>query len=222
MTTDDRNGITQRRRDGEPQRSSFQNNSASEDAVISLPVSRIPYPASHIPYRAYSRAWIALDVLLFLIIIGPILAPLFVASNVWLLDRIARWIIYPLGQLICPQDQHALHIGANFMAVCTRCYAAIGGLFLVRLALSSDPNGDGIGIGSRLARWWLGVPSAGRLLFIVGIIALWQFDLWAERVGWWSWEQPMLIATGPIVGLAIGFLVYGLLGWLTGRRPAWA
>jgi hypothetical protein len=218
MTTNDMNGITQRRKDAKTQGSSYQNGNVSDDTVH--PTSHISHPASGIPYRAYSRAWVALDVLLFLIIIGPVIAPLFVASNVWLLERIALWIIYPLGQLICPQDQHALHIGKNFMAVCTRCYAAIGGLFLVRLALTSDPNGQGVG--SRLARWWLNVPSLGRLFFIVGIIALWQFDLWAERVGWWSWEQPMLIATGPIVGLAIGFLVYGLLAWLTHRRPAWA
>ena len=179
----------------------------------------IPHPASRIPYRRHSRVWLALDVLLVLIIIGPVLAPLFHASGIWLLDRIAVWIIYPLGQLICPQDQHSLHIGRNLMAVCSRCYAAIGGLFLVRLALTSDPNGEGVG--SRLARWWLRLPGGGRLAFIVSVIALWQFDLWAERAGWWSWSQPVLIATGPIVGLAIGFLVYGLLAFLTGRRPAW-
>ncbi len=170
--------------------------------------------------RGQRRAWRGLDVLLVLIIIGPVLAPLFQASGVWLFQAIAQWIIYPLGAWICPQDQHSLHVGRHLMAVCTRCYAAIGGLFLVRLALSSDPSG--VGVGSRLARWWLGAPDYGRIGFIVGVIALWQADVWAERLGWWSWGQPVLIATGPVVGLAVGFLAYGLLAWVTGRQPAWA
>ncbi len=167
----------------------------------------------------HPRVWRALDMLLFLIIIGPVLAPLFEGSGIWLFQKIAGWIIYPLGFWICPQDQHILHIGHNLMAVCSRCYAAIGGLFLVRLALTSDPTGDGVP--ARLARWWAARAWATRALFIVGVIALWQLDVWAERLGWWSWGQGMLIATGPIVGLAIGFLVYGLLLGVTGRRAAW-
>jgi hypothetical protein len=163
----------------------------------------------------------ALDVLLVLIIIGPVLAPLFDATGIWLFERIAHWIIYPLGQWICPQDHHAVGVGdLGLMAVCTRCYAAIGGLALVRFALTSDPEASGIA--GRLARWWRARTLPERVLFVVGIIGLWQLDVWAERLGWWSWGHGMLIATGPIVGLAVGFLAYGLLAWLTGRRPAWA
>ncbi len=163
--------------------------------------------------------WRVLDGLLALIIVGPILAPLFEASGLWLFQGIARFIIYPMGQWVCPQDQHALHIGHNVMAVCTRCYAAIGGLTLVRVALGSNPQGNTVG--ARLARGWHALPGAGRVLFIASIIALWQIDVRAERLGWWSWEQPVLIATGPLIGLAVGFLVYGALLWLTGRRAAW-
>lgn len=181
-----------------------------------------PWQTTRPPARAAwaSRAWAALDVLLFLIIVGPVLAPLFHASGLWLFDRISHWIIYPLGQWICPQDQHALPIAGQMMAVCTRCYAAIGGLFLVRLALTSDPAGSGAG--SWLARRWQSTPSGGRAAFVVGILSLWQLDVWAERLGWWSWGQPMLIATGPIIGLAVGFLAYGLLARLLGTRAAWA
>lgn len=169
--------------------------------------------------NAQPRLWRALDVLLVLIILGPVLAPLFEATDIWLFERIARWIIYPMGLWICPQDQHALHIGKHLMAVCTRCYAAIGGLAVVRLALSSDPASDSVG--GRLARWWGHRAWGERAAFIVGVIALWQLDIWAERLGWWSWGQVMLIATGPIVGLAVGFLAYGLLAALTGRAARW-
>ena len=152
-------------------------------------------------------------------IIGPILGPLFHASGIWLFDQIAHWIIYPLGVWICPQDQHAIPIMGHAMTVCTRCYAAIGGLFSVRLALTSDPNKKGFG--SSLARMWRKRTNMERLAFIMGVITLWQLDLWVERLGWWSWGQGMLIATGPFVGLAIGFLAYGLLARFTGLRAAW-
>ncbi|MDQ4075041.1 MAG: DUF2085 domain-containing protein [Chloroflexota bacterium] len=170
-------------------------------------------------HGAYSRLWRALDVLLILIIIGPVLAPLFEASNIWLLERVARWIIYPMGLWICPQDQHAVHVAGHVTAVCSRCYAAIGGLFLVRLALTSDPAGSGVG--ASLSRWWRGVSRSGRIAFILGVIALWRMDLWAERLGWWSWGHGVLVATGPIVGLAVGFLAYGLLTVMTGREASW-
>lgn len=170
--------------------------------------------------RSTRRLWRALDLLLALMIIGPIVAPLFHASGLWLFDRIAHWIIYPIGQFICPQDQHALPIAGHVMAVCSRCYAAIGGLVVVRMALTGDPAGSGPG--AWLARRWSRLPGAGRAAFIVGVIGLWQLDLWVERMGWWAWEQPVLIATGPLVGLAIGFLAYGTLARLTGLRAAWA
>lgn len=166
-----------------------------------------------------TRIWYAFDLLLLLMITGPILAPLFHLSGLWLFDRIAHWIIYPLGMWICPQDQHTLPIMGQAMSVCSRCYAAIGGLFLVRLALTSDVNEKGVG--AWLARRWHERQGWQRLTFILAIISVWQFDIWAERLGWWSWGQGMLIATGPIVGLAIGFLVYGLLAQLTSVRPAW-
>lgn len=165
------------------------------------------------------RIWYAFDFILLLMIIGPVIAPLFHASGLWLFDRIAHWIIYPLGVWICPQDQHAILIMGHAMTVCTRCYAAIGGLFSVRLALTSDP--DKKGIGSWLARLWRQQSNQNRLIFITSIITLWQLDVWAERFAWWSWGQGMLIATGPIVGIAIGFLAYGLLAYLTGVQATW-
>jgi hypothetical protein len=183
---------------------------------------RQPQPLITNPIRITDgtrRIWYALDILLVLIMIGPVLAPLFHNTNIWLFDRIAHWIIYPLGQFICPQDQHAVPIMGTVMAVCTRCYAGIGGLFVVRMALTGDPNGKGLP--AWLARTWWGTPMMGRALFIITIFALWTVDVRAEQLGWWTWSQPMLIATGPIIGLAVGFLVYGLLAALTRVRPAW-
>ena len=166
-----------------------------------------------------AKIWYALDFILVLMIIGPILGPLFHASGIWLLDQIAHWIIYPLGVWICPQDQHAIPIMGHAMTVCTRCYAAIGGLFSVRLALTSDPSKKGLG--SWLARIWRQLSNKEQFIFIMSVITLWQLDIWAERLGWWSWGQGMLIATGPLVGLAIGFLFYGVAARLTGLRAAW-
>lgn len=166
------------------------------------------------------RVWRGLDLLLGLMIVGPVVAPLFHASGIPLFEWIAHGIIYPLGMGFCPQDQHAVALAGQAMAVCTRCYAAIAGLFGVRLALTSDP--DGRGLGPWLARTWRRVPTGGRVAFIVGTIALWQADVWAERLGWWSWDHATLILTGPPIGLAIGFLAYSLLARLTGAKPGWA
>jgi hypothetical protein len=91
----------------------------------------------HVQENASSRRqfWRALDVLLGLLISGPLVAPLFVASDIALLKWVALGIIYPLGWLICPAPHLAHHIGSNPMAVCAVCYVAIGGLLLMRLAL---------------------------------------------------------------------------------------
>ena len=70
------------------------------------------------------RIWYALDFILVLMIIGPVIAPLFHASGLWLFESIAHWIIYPLGAWICPQDQHAIPIMGHMMTVCTCCYAS--------------------------------------------------------------------------------------------------
>jgi hypothetical protein len=81
------------------------------------------------------RIWRALDVLLGFVISGPLVAPLFVASNIAFLKWIALGIIYPLGWLICPAPHLAHYIGSHPMAVCAACYVAIGGLLLMRLTL---------------------------------------------------------------------------------------
>lgn len=163
--------------------------------------------------------WYALDVLLFLMLVGPALAPLFLASPIWFFNKIATWIIYPLGMFICPQDQHSVHVMGGMTAVCSRCYAAIGGLLAVRLALTANPQ-----VASPVAaltRWWRGLRMRQRAFFIVTIFALWTLDVYAEQVGWWHWGQPVLIATGPVIGLGVGFLAYGLLAALTQVRPSW-
>lgn len=165
------------------------------------------------------RIWNGLDLVLVLIIVGPVLAPFFLASGLWPLPTVAQRIIYPLGRWICPQDHFMVGIGPGLMAVCTRCYAAIGGLLLVRTALSADPTGQGVA--GRLARRWSTLRMPARALAIVSVVALWQVDIWAERLDWWSWGQGMMVATGPVVGLAIGFLAYGLLAAATGRPAAW-
>lgn len=168
---------------------------------------------------ARPRVWRALDLLLALMIIGPVVAPFLAASNIWLLERIAYWIIYPIGRFICPQDHYSVELGSQLMAVCSRCYAAIGGLFLVRLALTSDPAGRGIP--ARLARWWAARGMAQRALLILAIFALWAVDVRAEHLGWWHWGHATMVVTGPIIGFGVGFLAYGLLAALTGRTPSW-
>lgn len=169
--------------------------------------------------RARHRVWAMLDVILVLIIAGPLIAPLFTRSGIWPLPWVAREIIYPLGHFICPQDHYSLSYLGGVMAVCTRCYTAIGGLFLVRTALSADPAGPGLP--SRLARWWRRRSMGQRALLIVVVIALWWLDIVAGRIGIVAWSQPVMIATGPIIGVAVGFLAYGLLAALTGRAPQW-
>lgn len=165
------------------------------------------------------RLWVGLDIVLALIIMGPVIAPLFVRSGLWPLPWVAREIIYPLGHFICPQDHYSLSYLGGVMAVCTRCYAAIGGLFLVRAAMSADH--EGTGFASRLARWWRRRSMAVRALLIVTVIGVWWLDIVAGRIGIVAWSQPVMIATGPIIGLAVGFLAYGLLAALTGRAAAW-
>lgn len=142
-----------------------------------------------------------LDGLLVLFLIGPPLAPLFLASEIRLFELIAGWIIYPLGLAICPQEQHLLPLAGHPMAVCLRCYAALGGLVLFRYRL---PPG-----------WRL--PRLGLLLALT-VVALWQLDVWAEYWGWWGWGPLGQILTGPPLGVAIGGLLYGRL--LPPLRPA--
>lgn len=162
----------------------------------------------YIPARPIQAA----DILLALIVSGPLLAPLFRASGLWPLVPIADWIIYPLGLLICPEDFMLPSWQGHVVAVCTRCYAAIGGLLLVRLSLTRQTG---------FSRAWAALPFAAQLLLIGGTILVWQIDVWGLNRGIWSHSHLYEMMMGLPLGLAIGLLVYSVIARAAGQRPAW-
>lgn len=156
--------------------------------------------------------WLIADIVLAVIIAGPVLAPLFAASGLPPLTLVAHRLIYPLGLLICPEDFMLPGWHGDVLAVCSRCYAAIIGLSAVRVAVSGRTP-----LPALLARF----GQRERTLFVLATVALWQFDVWGMNRRLWLHDHPYEIATGLLLGLAVGLAAYRLIARLSNRTLPW-
>src|SRR5437868_8529182 len=87
------------------------------------------------------RPWLQ-DASLWILLVGPLVAPLFVALGIGVLRPFGGGI-YLLGEAICPKvDVHLMFLGQP-MAVCSSCWAAVFGLWAIRLLYGR--TGEGLG-----------------------------------------------------------------------------
>src|SRR5919204_2098140 len=151
--------------------------------MLLIQQSKIQNPKSKI-----ARPWLQ-DNCLWVLLVGPLVAPLFMALGLPALRPFADGI-YLIGEAVCPKPDAHLTILGEPVAVCSSCWAAVFGLWAVRLLYGRA--GEGFGPFSRLGlapfwRAWYGTPELAKLgllalAFVPWLVdvALWDLGLWAS------------------------------------------
>ena len=139
------------------------------------------------------------DSILAILLIGPLVGPIFHAWG-WPVLEWLNWPIYLLGETVCPQPIFRLEVLGAPLVVCSRCWAAVGGLWLIRLAYSRWGRGPGW-------RTWLAQPEGVRLGLALLLFTPWVLDILASDLGWWSSGHPLMILLGLAGGLGAGQLI---------------
>lgn len=142
------------------------------------------------------------DFLLTGMVIGPIAAPFLAASGLPILPQIAK-IIYFMGNHVCPQPQMAIELASPFiMAVCMRCYGTVMGLFLTRLLYLTD-NGK--------SSYWLHQYGWNGSAIATILMMAYPLEMAAQIIGWWSFDNFVVVPFGLITGLAWGLFTVPIL-----------
>jgi Predicted membrane protein (DUF2085) len=155
-----------------------------------------------------ARPWLQ-DLWLWVLLVGPLTAPLFAWSG-WPILRPFADGIYLLGTIVCPKlSEHFVLLGYP-MSVCASCWAAVFGVWTVRLLYGRA--GEGMGIFSRLglAPWWERWSRAtlsSRLAVLAAGFLPWALDVMAWDLGLWSSPRAFMMLVGYAGGLAAGALL---------------
>ena len=154
------------------------------------------------------RPWLQ-DFWLWILLVGPLIAPLFAALGSPILRPFTD-AIYLMGQAVCPKPDVHLMVFQQPMAVCSSCWAAVWGLWAVRLLYGRAGEGFGplgrLGLAPMWARWQAVSP-----LTKVSVLAL-GFMPWAADVALWdmgAWESPnaFMMLAGVLGGVSAGLLM---------------
>ncbi|MEO6456747.1 MAG: hypothetical protein ABIO92_00515 [Chloroflexia bacterium] len=155
-----------------------------------------------------SRPWLQ-DLWLWILLVGPLVAPLFAYLGYSVLQPFAEGI-YLLGRTVCPKvGMHFMFLGQP-MAVCSSCWAAVWGLWTVRLLYGRA--GEGVGPFSRLGLdrvWaqWRQVDLRVKLAILVAGFFPWALDVMLWDTGIWRSPHLYMMFAGFTGGLVAGSLI---------------
>lgn len=154
------------------------------------------------------RPWLQ-DAWLWLLLVGPLTAPLFAWTG-WPVLKPFSDGIYLLGAIVCPKLSEHFVLLDNPMSVCASCWSAVFGLWTVRLLYGRA--GEGMGIFSRLdlTLWWerwSRAPLTTRLAVLFAGFLPWAFDTMVWDLGVWASPRPFMMLVGYLGGLAAGLLL---------------
>lgn len=154
------------------------------------------------------RPWLQ-DLWLWILLVGPLTAPLFVWTGIPILRPFAG-SIYLLGDQICPKvDVHIMFLGYP-MSVCASCWFAVFGLWSVRLLFGRA--GEGLGPFSRLnlaPLWvkWSATYAPVKLAVLAAGFLPWAIDVMLWDMGAWNSPQLFMMLVGYLGGLTAGMLL---------------
>jgi uncharacterized membrane protein len=141
--------------------------------------------------------WHAVDFLMFLMIIGPLIAPHFEKMDNPL-NRNTAALIYAIGAFVCPQPEYAWDYGGKLYAICFRCVAAVGGLLVARALHAYSQRARDMSLRSRL-------------LFLLATVTWLTIDVHFTHWGIWEANLPLMWLHGLIYGTSVGFVAAWLL-----------
>jgi hypothetical protein len=155
-----------------------------------------------------ARPWLQ-DTWLWILLVGPLVAPLFAWLG-WPILRPFADAIYFIGEAVCPKaDTHLMFLGYP-MAVCSSCWAAVFGLWTMRLLYGRAGEGFGPFARPALSSFWArwhGAPSTTKLAVLAAGFLPWTIDVATWDLNAWSSPQLYMIFAGFTGGLVAGALV---------------
>ncbi|MDQ5826084.1 MAG: hypothetical protein M3441_17970 [Chloroflexota bacterium] len=159
--------------------------------------------------RHAPRPWMQ-DLWLWILLLGPVVAPVFMLTGQPLFQFIAEGI-YMLGHAVCPKvDFHFMFMGQP-LAVCSSCWAAVFGLWTVRLLYGRA--GEGFGPFSRLglsrfwSRWQANSLETRLAVLAVGFLP-WATDVMLTDMRIWFSPHPVMMLAGYLGGLTAAMLLF--------------
>lgn len=154
------------------------------------------------------KPWLQ-DFWLWILLIGPLTAPLFAWTNWAILKPFADGI-YLLGAIVCPKlPEHLLFLSYP-MSVCVSCWSAVFGLWTVRLLYGRAGEGMGGFSNLPLAGFWQRWADAS-LVAKFAVLAIgflpWAVDVITWDLGIWNSPRYFMSFAGYFGGLAAGLLL---------------
>jgi hypothetical protein len=146
------------------------------------------------------------DFWLWILLVGPLVAPLFAALSLPILKPFAD-AIYLLGQTVCPKVSMHFMVFGFPMAVCSSCWSAVFGLWTIRLLYGRAGEGmrpfSSLGLAAFWARWQNAAITTKLAILAVGFIP-WALDvmLWDLRL--WASPHAFMMFAGYMGGLVAG------------------
>jgi hypothetical protein len=154
------------------------------------------------------RPWLQ-DLWLWILLLGPVVAPLFATLGSPLLRPFADGI-YLLGQIVCPKVGVHLMLFGEPLAVCSSCWAAVFGLWTIRLLYGRAGEGFGpfarLGLAPFWARWQA-APLSLKLSVLFGAFTPWALDVMLWDAGLWASPHIFMMLAGFLGGLGAGALL---------------
>ncbi|MEA2574135.1 MAG: hypothetical protein QOH93_1433 [Chloroflexia bacterium] len=150
------------------------------------------------------------DLWLWILLLGPVVAPVFVVTGQPLFQFIAEGI-YMLGDAVCPKvDFHFMFLGYP-LAVCSSCWAAVFGLWTVRLLYGRAGEGFGpisrLGVSRFWSRWHAASLEIRLAVLIIGFIP-WATDVMLTDMRVWFSPHPVMMLAGYLGGLVAAMLLF--------------
>ncbi|HEX8230017.1 MAG TPA: hypothetical protein VF826_11990 [Chloroflexia bacterium] len=159
--------------------------------------------------RHAPRPWMQ-DLWLWILLLGPVVAPVFMLTGQPLFQFIAEGI-YMLGHAVCPKvDFHFMFLGQP-LAVCSSCWAAVFGLWTVRLLYGRAGEGFGPFANLGLSRFWSRWRATSletRLAVLAAGFLPWATDVMLTDMGLWYSPHPVMMFAGYLGGLAAAMLLF--------------
>lgn len=150
------------------------------------------------------------DLWLWILLVGPLLAPIFMTTGQPILRFIADGI-YLLGETVCPKVNFHVMVFDYPLAVCSSCWAAVFGLWTVRLLYGRAGEGSGPFARLRLSGFWArwqSVPVQARLVLLLLGFAPWALDVMLTDLGSWYSPQSFMALVGYTGGISAAMLLF--------------
>ena len=159
--------------------------------MATLTPSLQAHPAS----RVWPR-WVY-DLLLWVLFLGPIISPLFRATDLPLIAD-SGWLARDLlSRFVCPTPEYSYMLLGYPMAVCARCWGATIGLWAARLVFERGQH-SALLLHFRAWAWPL------RLIACALPFLLWPLEIVGMAQGWWVAPLWLLLLNGAQAGFAAG------------------